>query len=231
MRRSQIDPKTFRKHSKIVEKHQDTVLIAGNREQTDYGYVIEGHKNKSFETKYVCIMPNSITPKWLHDKKTRVLRVIGGVGHLEIFSESGEVTVKPMTFGDELVVEAGTTYRIKSSPAKLEFFVTQEAKYESSLKELAPAELVANVPVEELQGISQEDKTHQTNAVLATDRSMRRNRAREQIAAQRGQQITKGRGPDGQRPGTSEEDFFRNGAAANSFNAMPVTHFDPESAG
>lgn len=229
MRRPQIDPNTLRKHSRIIEKRQDAVMVAGDRAQTDFGYSIDGHKGKSFETKYVCIMPNSMTPKWQHEKKTRVLRVVGGVGHYETYAEDGVVTVKPMTFGDEVTIEPGTVYRIRSSPAKLEFFISQDAKYEAALKELAPAESVAEVTSDDLAPITQEDKTHQTAVVLTTDRSMRRNRAREQIAAQRGQVLGESRS-SGERASTNEADFFRNGAG-DSFNAMPVAHFDPESAG
>ena len=228
MRRPQIDPKTLRKHSRIVEKRQDPVLVAGDREQTDYGYFIDGHKNKAFETRYMCIMPNAMTPKWQHEKKTRVLRVVGGVGHYETYDETGATTVKPMTFGDEVVIEPGTIYRIRSSPAKLDFFVTQDAKYDSALKELSPAETVATVSAEEMQSITQEDKTHQTRVVLTTDRSMRSSRAREQIAASRGQNPA---AHSGQRAGTSEEEFFRNNGSSAGLNAMPVAHFDPDGAG
>lgn len=229
MRRPDINPNTLRKHSRIIEKRQDPVMVAGNRDQTDFGYSIDGHKGKAFETKYVCIMPNSMTPKWQHEKKTRVIRVVGGVGHYETYAEDGTVKIKPMTFGDEVVIEPGTIYRIRSSPAKLEFFISQDAKYDSALKELAPAERVADVPQDELQSITQEDKTHQTSVVLsAPDRSQRRNRAREQLAAQRGQTLNENRSTG--RPPTSEDDFFRNGAG-DSFNAMPVAHFDPDGAG
>ena len=227
--RRQIDPKTLRKHSRLIEKQQDPVLVAGDRDQTDYGYVIEGHKSKSFETKYVCIMPHGVTPKWQHEKKTRVLRVVGGVGHYETFADNGEIAVRALTFGDEIVIAPRTVYRIRSSATKLEFFVTQDAKYEAALKELAPAEAVVPVPAAELQSLSQEDKTHRTNIVLTTDRSMRRNRAREQLQMQRAQ-LTKPESQPGQRPSTPEDTFFRNGAAQN-FNAMPVASFDPDGAG
>lgn len=226
MRRQQIDASKIRKHSHIVEKHQDPVAVAGNRRQTDFGFVIDGFKSKAFETLYICVVSAGVTPKWQHEKKTRVIRVVGGVGHYETFSEAGEVTVKPITFGDEVVIEPATTYRLRSGPAKLELFVTQEAKYESSLKELAPAESVAIVAAEDLASVSQEDKTHQTNIVLGTDRSMRRNRAREQLAAQRGNKPSEGP----RHVGADEKDFFRNGANGG-LNAMPVMSFNGDDAG
>ncbi len=239
MRRPQIDPKTLRKHSRIIEKRQDPVVVAGDREQTDYGFFIDGHKGKSFETKFVQIMPSCMTPKWRHDKKTRVLRVISGVGHYETFqavegdgvSEQVTAEIKPITVGDEVVVAPGTTYRIKSSPSKLEFYITQDAKYEASLEELAPAETVAQVTADDLQSITPEDKTHQQAVVLGTDRSLRRNRAREQIAAQRGQQPGAGQPRlPGQRAPQSEDTFFR-ASAAGGINEMPVANFDPDGAG
>lgn len=226
--RQQIDPKTLRKHSRIVEKRQDPVVVAGDKAQTDFGYTIDGYKGKLFETKFVCIMPSSMTPKWQHEKKTRVLRVVGGVGHYETFTEAGETTVRPVTFGDEVVIEPGTTYRIRSSPSKLEFFVTQESKYESTLKELAPAESVAQVPAEELQSVTQEDKTHQQAVVMNIRRASRNNLAREQIASMRGQASVEAR--RGPRSSQSEETFFRNGAG-EGLNAMPVANFDPDGAG
>lgn len=229
MKRRQIDPKTLRKHSRIVEHAQEPVVtVAGVRDQTDYGYVIEGHKGKSFETKYICIMPHAMTPKWQHNKKTRVIRVTSGIGHYESVVND-DVTVKLITAGDEVVIAPGTAYRIRSGPTKLEFLVTQDAKYEASLNELEPVEASVPVPASELQSVSQADKTHQTSVVLTTDRSMRRNRAREQLEAQRSQVDRPSRRP-GERSPTSEEDFFRNGAAQN-FNAMPVADFDPNGAG
>jgi hypothetical protein len=231
MRRPQIDPKTLRKHSRIVEKRQDPVVVAGPREQTDYGFFIDGHKSKSFETKFAQIMPSCMTPKWLHEKKTRVLRVIGGVGHYETYAEDDTVTTKPIVAGDEVVIEPGTTYRIKSSPAKLEFYIIQDAKYEASLKELAPAETIAQVSVDDLQSVTPEDKTHQQAVVLGTDRSLRRNRAREQMALQRGQNPGAGQPRlPGQRAPQSEDSFFRS-SAAGGINEMPVGSFDPDGAG
>lgn len=227
--RQQIDPKTLRKHSRIVEKRQDPVVVAGDKEQTDFGYTIEGYKGKLFETKFVCIMPSSMTPKWQHEKKTRVIRVVGGVGHYETFTESGETTVRPVTFGDEVVIEPGTTYRVRSSPSKLEFFVTQDSKYEATLKEVAPAESVAQVSPDELQSVTQEDKTHQQAVVLNIRRASRNNVAREQIAAMRGEASVAAK-KAGPRSSQSEETFFRNGAG-EGLNAMPVANFDPDGAG
>lgn len=226
MRRPQVDPKTFRKHSRIVEKRQDQVVVAGDRIQTDFGFFIDGHKGKTFETKFMLIMPSSMTPKWLHDKKTRVIKVIGGVGHFQTFTKDGTVSTRPVTIGDEVTIEAGTTYRITSSPAKLEFYVIQDPKYESSLQELEPAETVAVVTPEDLESISVEDKAHQTAVVMGVNRSVRSNRAREQLAAQRG-----GRPTEARPRGTHEDTFFSQAPAAAGVNAMPVLAFDPDGAG
>jgi len=224
-RRQQIDPKKLRKHSQIIEQRSDPVMVVGEREQTDYGFFIDGHKGKSFETKFILIMPSCMTPTWLHEKKSRVVRIVGGIGQYQTFAEDGTVTTKPVTVGDEIVIEPGTTYRIVSSPSKLECYVTQDSKYEASLKEIAPAEVVANVSPDDLTGISAADKAHRIT--MGTDRSSRRNRAREQIAAQRGEAPIRSRQ---RRMYQSEESFF-NSTAAGDINVMPVMDFDPDGAG
>ena len=224
MRRPQIDPKTLRKHSRIVEKRQEPTVVAGDRIQTDFGFYIDGHKSKAFETKFMLLMPSAMTPKWLHEKKSRVLRVVGGVGHVQTFVEDGTTTVRPVTIGDEVVLEAGTTYRIASSPAKLEFYVIQDAKYESSLQELEPAS-VATVTAEDLQSISVADKAHQTTLTMGmADRTQRRSRAREQLEAQR-----RGNSAEHRVRGPDEGNFFRNESAG--INPKPVMNFDPDGAG
>lgn len=227
MRRQQIDPTKIRKHSRIVEKLQDPVAVAGPREQTDFGYTVDKYKGKSFETKFVCLAAGATTPKWLHEKKTRVLHVMGGLGTYETFDSDGNSTIQAINVGDEVVIEPGVTHRIRSSPTKLEFFVTQEPKYEAALKEVEPVETVAQVSEAELQPVSQEDKTHQTSVVLGVDRTIRRNKAREQLAALRGNHNS---GPR-EKSGSNESDFFRTSAGGAGLNVMPVMSFDPDGAG
>jgi quercetin dioxygenase-like cupin family protein len=227
MRRTQvIDPKKLRKHSRIAEKHEDPVVVPGNREQTDYGYVIPGHVAKSFETKYMVIAAGCMTPTWCHAKKLRVARVVNGLGQYQTFSEDGNQTAQAITAGDEVVVEANATYRFVAGPAKLELSITQDAKYEASLKEVAPVEAVADVSAADLESVSVTDKLHRNSVVLGTTNEFRRNRARDQMAAVRGE-----RPVSAKRNGQSEESFFTKPAASSGVNAMPVMDFDPDGAG
>lgn len=224
MRRKQIiDPKTLRKHSKIVEQRAEPLLVVGERVQADYGFYINNHKGKTFETKFMLIMPSCMTPTWFHPKKTRLFRVVGGIGQFQVFADDGTVTTKPISVGDEVVAEAGFSYRITSSPSKLELYVTQDAKYEASLQEVAPAEVVAELTSAELHSISGADKINQIS--MGSNRELRRNRAREQLAAQRGEAPIRER-----KKGQSEDSFFSTTASAG-INAMPVLDFDPDSAG
>ena len=50
MRRPQIDPKALRTHSQIVEKSQTPPMVVGPRNQTDYGFFVEGSKTRAFPT-------------------------------------------------------------------------------------------------------------------------------------------------------------------------------------
>lgn len=80
-KRKQIDPKTLRKHSRIVQDRSDPLLVVGARNQTDYGYTIPGMLHKSFETFHMAVAAGSTTPVWRHAKKVRVYRVVVGTGH------------------------------------------------------------------------------------------------------------------------------------------------------
>ena len=234
MRRPQIDPKTLRKHSRIVEKLQAPAMVVGPREQTDYGFFVEGSKTKAFETKFFTVMPQCMTPTWEHAKKTRVYRVVSGVGKYQVWGSDPEKTVGPLlsekmlTYGDEVVVEPGTIHRISAGPNKLEMYVTQDSKYESSLTEVLPAEVVANVSNEDLAPITAVDK--ENKVTLGVDRTMRRSRAAEQLAEARSGRPTNNGVPRAQR-GANSQEFFRQAAGDAGVNARPVMNFDHEGAG
>lgn len=232
--RPQVDPKTLRKHSRIVEKLQAPAMVVGPREQTDYGFFVEGSKTKAFETKFLTVMPQCMTPTWKHDKKTRVYRVISGTGIYQTFekpAEEGQIvgamTEKMLVNGDEIVVSGDTIHRITAGPAKLEVYVTQDSKYEASLTEVLAAEVVANVPVTDLATLSREDK--ENKVTLGTDRSMRRSRAAEQLAETRSGRPSNGQ-PRAQR-GANSQEFFRQAPGDAGVNARPVMNFDHEGAG
>jgi len=236
MRRpQQIDPKTLRKHSRIMEKLQAPPMVVGPREQTDYGYFVEGSKTKSFETKFLTVMPQCMTPTWKHEKKTRVYRVVSGVGIYQTFDkpEEGQTVVGKMnerhlTHGDEVVVSSDTTHRITAGPGKLELYVTQDSKYESSLQEVMPAEVVAQVSAAELTPLTEADK--QNKVTFGVDRSMRRNRVAQQIAEERASRPAAPTVPRSQR-GQSSHEFFRTDAGGAGINVKPVMNFDAEGAG
>lgn len=226
-RQAPIDPKTLRKHSQIVEAATAPIPVVGDREQTDYGFFVAGHKGKTFETKFLTIMPSCLTPIWSHPKKTRVIRVVAGAGIYQAFSvdAEGNNTIsdqKMLTTGDEMAIEPGVIHRLTAGPNKLEFYVVQDVKYESSLVEVAPAETVAQVAPEDLEGVSAIDK--ENKMTMGFDRSLRRSRAQAQIEASRAGRANAPRGSKGQ-------DFFQSSAASAGVNARPVTNFDTDGAG
>lgn len=230
MRRPQIDPKALRTHSQIVEKSQTPPMVVGSRNQTDYGFFVEGSKTKAFETQFLTVMPRCMTPTWKHNKKTRVYRVVSGVGSYQVFTDAsdegktvGTMTEKMLTYGDEIVVSADTIHRITAGPAKLEMYVTQDSKYESSLAEVLPAEVVAHVPESDLTSLSRADK--ESKITFGMDRTMRSSRAAEQIAANR--QERGARAPAGR----TSSDFFHKAPGDAGINAKPVMNFDSEGAG
>ena len=223
-KRPQIDPKTLRKHSHIVASKQDPLLVVGDRTQTDYGITVSGVVNKAFETAYMVVVPNSMTPTWRHAKKVRAYRVIGGSGYYQE-TDAGTVTTKPLSAGDEILVEAGKTHRLTSGVVKLELYVTQEAKYEANLEEVAPVETIADVDSSELRSLTAADKFAVVkDSVVGRRRS---NRAAEQIATQRGDTQALSRLNN---KSEKSENFFRNGASSG-MNAMPVLDFSEEGAG
>lgn len=223
-KRPQIDPKKLRKHSHIVASKQDPFLVVGDRVQTDFGITVSGAANKAFETQYMVVVPNSMTPTWKHAKKVRVYRVISGSGYYQESDDAGTVTTKPLSAGDEVIAEPGKSHRLTSGVIKLELYVTQEAKYEANLEEVAPVEKIADVDASELHSLTAHDKFLTVGEPVGRRRN---SRAAEQIAAQRGDAVALNR--INQKLEKSEN-FFRNGASAG-INAMPVMDFSEEGAG
>lgn len=216
-----------------MEKQATPPMVVGPREQTDFGYMVDGSTTKNFETKFFTVMPQCMTPAWQHEKKTRAYRVIAGVGKYQVwgFNAEGALTMtseKIVTHGDEVVVAPGTIHRITAGPAKLEMYVTQDSKYDASLKESMPAEVVANVSAEDLTPVTAVDK--ETKVTLGVDRSTRSSRAREQLEAQRSGRPSANPVPRSQR-GQSSNEFFRTSAGDAGINARPVMNFDSEGAG
>lgn len=225
-KRQQIDPKTLRKHSRIVNERAESLLVVGERNQTDFGYEVSGYSAKSFETLYFALMPNATTPTWRHAKKTRVYRVASGVGHYQkIVGEDDdgqvEVDTRPLSAGDEVVVEPGDAHRITAT-TKLELYVTQDSKYAAHLEEVAPAEQLVEVPSNELVSLSAEDKMLRTGGM--TQRRTR-SKAVEQMRMLRGESQAFVES----RKTLHEETVLRGGDGG--VNAMPVLDLSEEGAG
>jgi len=224
-KRPQIDPTKIRKHSQIVAEKQDTFLVVGDRVQTDYGFTVSGVKQKVFETLYMVLMPTTVSPTWVHPKKSRVYRVLSGSGFLQSFQpkDTSPLVSRPISAGDELHVEAGSVHRITSASTNLELYVTQESKYDTHLEEVAPAEAVRDVPDSYLRPLSSEDKT----VLLGDTVPRRRNRAAEQIAALRGDRATVDRTAQNAERG----DQFLRSTSQQGVNARPIMDFSEEGAG
>lgn len=220
-KRKQIDPKTLRKHSRIVNERAESMLVVGERNQTDFGFEIPGHKSKGFETLFMTMMPSATTPTWKHAKKTRVFRVVSGAGHHQKYINDVECETNSISAGDEIVAEPGDIHRITAT-TKLELFVVQDSKYTASLEEVAPAEQLADVPASELIGISAEEKLIRSNGT-----SFRRSRSKavEQTRRARGEAESF----VASRAALGEEKLLRGGDGG--INAMPILDLSEEGAG
>lgn len=220
-----------------MEQHTAPPMVVGPREQTDFGYMVDGSTTKHFETKFFTVMPQCMTPAWLHPKKTRAYRVVAGTGKYQVWElldgdvlSAQPVSEKMITHGDEIVVEPGTTHRIVAGPSKLEMYVTQDSKYQSSMQEKMPAEVIATVSEADLTPVTTAEKETQTQVTLGVDRSMRRSRAAQQLAEQRSGRPQPNSVPRAQR-GQDSSSFFRTAAGDAGINARPVMNFDAEGAG
>ncbi|NJL53698.1 hypothetical protein HC928_00235 [bacterium] len=226
-KRPQIDPKTLRKHSSIVEKTTETILVVGDRTQTDFGFEISGHTGKNFETLYMALLKGATTPVWQHEKKTRSFRVLSGSGYFEKYDSVDEAPVdpRPVFAGDEFVAEPGDIYRITCNSTKMELYVTQDSKYVANLKELRSVEQIASVMPEDLMAVSDYEKYLRVNGEALPRRS-RSSRAVQQIAEMRGDRKVI---DSVERDKARTDDFFR--SEAGGINEMPIMHFSEEGAG
>lgn len=224
-KRPQIDPTKIRKHSHILAEKQDPFLVVGDRTQTDYGFSVTGVTHKSFETFHMVLMPNTVTPTWLHQKKARVYRVVSGSGYYQQPNSDGSVVTRPLAPGDEVLVGAGSSHRLTSGVLRLELYVTQDSKYSANLEETAPAETVATVEEADLRSLSHADKIAMIGMPdVGVSRRSRSRRAAEQIAAMRGDRTV-------ERPSGHASDTFLRSTASTGVNAQPVFDFSEEGAG
>lgn len=133
-RRAQIDPKTLKKHSDLVKKHVDKLVILGEKVATDTGYRILGFSGKNIETFFEAFFPGAVSDLITHPKKDRVVRVLDGSGYV-IIHKSGEIVDKRLHPGDEVILPAGIVYRFATADSEsLALQVSQDSKYESRIQ-------------------------------------------------------------------------------------------------
>lgn len=177
-KRPQISPRTLRKASRSRAHYEQTLEVAGKREQTKTGYRIPGTSCKEYETFFEHIAERQATDKMLHDKKTRTYRVVSGRGFamLEKNDQQKSVVLIP---GTELTVEPGITYVLTTtSQHSLEVFVSQSSKYESRLNIVESTETQALLDPKKLQSLSQQQVV--SKELSSTTKRSRRSKAAAQ---------------------------------------------------
>jgi hypothetical protein len=89
-----------------------------------------------------------------HPKKDRVLRVQSGGGFIVLDDGNGSTIDKRIYPGDELVIKAGTAYRLATtSDEALEMSVVQDSKYAANLELLDASAATADVAPELLVSV------------------------------------------------------------------------------
>lgn len=157
-RRRVMDPKKLKKRSSFSGNNELSVSVDGAKEKTEYGYIIRGAACKSFETYYEVMIPGTTTDLVRHEKKNRVIRVMGGSGFVLLQKDDGTFESKRLSGGMELELPPGTTYRVATTAnAYLEFYVTQEAKYEARLVTVAKETIDVVIPEELLTSSTSDD--------------------------------------------------------------------------
>lgn len=179
-----MDPKTLKKHRTVVKAHEANIVVTGKRQRTETGYVIEGYKGTSLETKYEVFLPGSAGPLFRHPKKDKVVRVLAGSGFVTLQQKDGTALDKRIYPGEEIVLKGGIAYRFcTTSNASLEIFSAQEGKYEARLEVLEPATAKVDVSSDLLKGISEEERKD----IFSVQPTRRGSRAAEQQASMAGQ--------------------------------------------
>ena len=215
-----MDPKKLIKRTSFNERIDYKTKVIGNRQQTDYGFVVQGYKHKNFETQYIYIAADGATPAWLHPKKVRTVRVLTGIGRYDTINEDGAILEsKPLAPGDEVVFLPTISYVLYATTA-LELFVTQEFKYEVNLQETKAVSKVVGVPSDYLIPITQSDKHLSVELELGASRSRSsRSLLKAQIEQLRGKES----------PNAPES--VVEGRSTNTINIRPTTVFSDEDAG
>lgn len=176
----QLDPKTLRKHSQIVKAASNITPIDGKKIETETGYIIEGYKG-SFETFFMAMAPGTVTPRYVHLTKDRVVRMHAGTADIFVTDVDGIELSRKFRPGQEIVLEKGKPYKISNTSIVLaEFFVTQPAKYDAKLETLEPgigftgeiSQIVAEVPVP-VERMPRRARTSKAAEQMAADAQLR----------------------------------------------------------
>jgi hypothetical protein len=137
-KRVQPDVRNIRKRSDFSREQSNKIIVGGEREKTTTGYKVPGFSSESFETYYEVMLAGSSTPVVNHATKDKTVRVISGVGFVLLSKKLDnsvlEETQKRIIPGDEIALEKGVTYRIATSNENFEFFVCQNAGYNTDLE-------------------------------------------------------------------------------------------------
>lgn len=171
-KRKGIDPKTIRKHSDIVRQATNSTRVSGEREVTKTGYRAGVYLGKTLESFYEYFMEGAYTDLSMHDKKYKVVRVLGGTGYLLTVTnptelkESWITEEKTLVPGDVVEFEPTKAYRIATgSTDPLEVVVTQEPKYDSRITVIEETDMVANITESMLHSVTRTDIIDDMNYV------------------------------------------------------------------
>ncbi len=141
-KRQTVKPRKMKHRSSYINKKapENSVVVAGEAEETVTGAVILGTKCKGYEQYYEIMEAGSATATLSHAKKTRTIMVVAGAGFaiktLVSEEEKEESTVEEsLSPGDVVEFPAGIPYRLTATAnSSLEFFVVQEKAYQTHMK-------------------------------------------------------------------------------------------------
>jgi mannose-6-phosphate isomerase-like protein (cupin superfamily) len=133
-RRQQVNPRTLKKRSDIAGHKEAPSRVAGKRVPTDTGYKVETYSGDGFTTYYEMMLAGTTSPRLHHDKKERVLYILGGQGYL--YLTQGKLTEERRLIpGDQVILHKGCVYKLATtSNQNLELLVSEDAKYTSRVK-------------------------------------------------------------------------------------------------
>ena len=152
-RKRQVSPRNMKKHSTIVQQRSaNDIVVQGDREETEVGYIIKGFEGKHFETFWEVILDGNASALVRHPAKEKVIRVISGAGYAILFKEDekGKTTTEEIKLnaGDEVVLEPDVAYRLSATSTPLEFFGIQAHKYNKRLHVVEPPVVSTEVTVD-----------------------------------------------------------------------------------